>query len=108
MTQRISKCLVAFGIGSNRFDVETTQVKKRFIWSVFKEHFIYAVSDGIVEDTSEEQIEEFGTETQPCFTPLQMLKGSEASPPESTAPFMLSKNWRISLHISLGSQVFGG
>ena len=33
--------------------------------------------------------------THPCLTPLEMLKGSDASPSESTCPVMSSWNWRI-------------
>ena len=29
-----------------------------------------------------------GDSTHPCLTPLEMLKGSDASPPESTCPVM--------------------
>ena len=35
-----------------------------------------------------------GASTHPCLTPLEMLKGSDASPSESTCPVM-SWNWRI-------------
>ena len=36
-----------------------------------------------------------GASTHPCLTPLEMLKGSDASPSESTCPVMSSWNWRI-------------
>ena len=47
-----------------------------------------------------------GASTHPCLTPLEMLKGSDASPSESTCPVMSSWNWRIRFmnlvgHISL-------
>ena len=32
--------------------------------------------------------------THPCLTPLEMLKGSDASSPESTCPVLSSWNWR--------------
>ena len=36
-----------------------------------------------------------GASTHPCLTPLEMLKGSDASPSEITCPVMSSWNWRI-------------
>ena len=36
-----------------------------------------------------------GASTHSCLTPLEMLKGSDASLSESTCPVMLSWNWRI-------------
>ena len=36
-----------------------------------------------------------GASTHPCLTPLEMLKGSDASPSESTCPVMSSWNWQI-------------
>ena len=36
-----------------------------------------------------------GASTHPCLTPLEMLKGSDASPSESTCPVKASWNWRI-------------
>ena len=35
-----------------------------------------------------------GASTHPCLTPLEMLKGSDASPSESTCPVMPLWNWR--------------
>ena len=36
-----------------------------------------------------------GASTHPCLTPLEMLKGSDASPSESTCTVMSLWNWRI-------------
>ena len=36
-----------------------------------------------------------GASTHPCLTPLEMLKGSDASQSESTCPVMSPWNWRI-------------
>ena len=38
-----------------------------------------------------------GVSAHPCLTPLEMMKGSDASTSESTSPVMSSWNWRINL-----------